>query len=55
MPILINEVIAEFDAGSTEPAPSNRDINTVPITAAEQELLQTIRLLQLRQDRLMID
>ncbi len=55
MPILINEVIAEFDSGNSEPAQGSPDIHTVPITAAEQELLQTIRLLQLRQDRLKVD
>jgi len=55
MPILINEVIAEVEAGDAEPTAAGSDINTVPLTAAEQELLKTIHLLQLRQDRLRID
>ncbi len=55
MPILIDEVIAEIDDSVTDPLESSAPTQTVPATQDEQKLLQTLAIIQQRQERLKID
>jgi hypothetical protein len=52
---LIDEIVAEIDDGVTEPPEAQPLPQYLPATAAEQELIQTLALIQQRQDRLKID
>lgn len=55
MPVLIDEVIAEVNDSVTRPGEVEQPHQQVPAATAEQELLQTLALIQQRQDRLAID
>ncbi len=55
MPILIDEVIAEVSDSVTRPAEADPMPLQLPLAAAEQDLMQTLALIQQRQDRLKID
>ncbi|MEW5755352.1 MAG: hypothetical protein AB1810_03535 [Pseudomonadota bacterium] len=55
MPILIDEVIAEVNDSVTQPAEVQPAAQQSPLSVAEYELLQTLALIQQRQERLKVD
>jgi hypothetical protein len=55
MPILIEQVIAEIDDSVTDPVESSAPTQAVPAPQDEQKLLQTLAIIQQRQERLKID
>lgn len=55
MPVLIDEVIAEVTDTVTQPAEGEPVSHQMPLSVAENELLQTLALIQQRQERLKID
>lgn len=55
MPVLIDEVIAEVSDSVTQPAEFEPMPLQMPLAASEQDLLQTLALIQQRQDRLKVD
>lgn len=55
MPILIEEMIAEIDDSVTDPLESGAPTQAVPASQDEQKLLQTLAIIQQRQERLKID
>lgn len=55
MPILIDEVIAEIDNSVTDPLESGAPAQAVPAPQDEHTLLQTLALIQQRQQRLQVD
>lgn len=55
MPVLIDEVIAEVSDNVTQPSESQPPAQQVPLSMAENELMQSLALIQERQERLRID
>jgi len=55
MPVLIDEVIAEVSDSVTQPSEAEPPAEQVPMSVAENELMQSLALIQQRQDRLKID
>jgi hypothetical protein len=55
MPVLIDEVVLELQEGVTEDAGMHLTAQQMPLSVAEAELVQTLTLIQQRQDRLKID
>lgn len=55
MPIFIDEVIAEVNGSVTEAAEGESVAQQLPVSAAENELMQTLALIQQRQERLKVD
>jgi hypothetical protein len=55
MPILIDEVIAEVSDSVTQPEEAEPQPQQMPLTTAEQELIEKLALIQQRQERLRID
>ncbi len=55
MPILIDEMIAEVSERVTQPSEAAPLAQQLPASVAENELLQTLALIQQRQERLKVD
>jgi hypothetical protein len=55
MPVLIDEVCIETIDTVTQPGEAEPAPQQIPVAAAEQQVLQTLALIQQRQDRLKID
>lgn len=55
MPVLIDEVSIETIDSVTLPDEAEPVPQQIPVAAAEQQVLQTLALIQQRQDRLRID
>ncbi len=55
MPVLIDEVSIETIDSVTLPDEAEPAAQQIPVTPSEQQVLQTLALIQQRQDRLRID
>ena len=55
MPVIFDEVVAEIDDNVTTTSESSAPSETVPAPEDELKLLQTLAVIQQRQERLKID
>ncbi|MFA7618124.1 MAG: hypothetical protein WC012_03655 [Thiohalomonadaceae bacterium] len=55
MPVLINEVIAEVSDGAAEATEAEPAPHQVPLSLVENEIAQSLALIQERRSRLKID
>jgi hypothetical protein len=55
MPVLIDEVCIETIDSVTQPGEAEPASQQMPVAAAEQQIVQTLALIQQRQDRLKDD
>ena len=55
MPVIFDEVVVEIDDNVTQPLESSAPTEAVPASEDEMKLLQTLAVIQQRQERLKID